>query len=160
MSCFYTPVVRRDVLCYGVVHPCVRPSGVMFSGLFFTMDADIKVKFGHKLPLKKLQIQFALRQDWVTVIYFTAKTRSNSFPDFFSLWMQISSWILNTSFLSRSYRSSLHFIQIWSLWPTLQPKVGQTVFWTFFSLWMHISSWNLDTNFLDELQIHVQEIYV
>ena len=51
-----------------------------------------------------------------------------SFPDFFSTCFEISIWNLVYAFSRWHDMSSLSFITIGSLWPSLQPKVGQTQF--------------------------------
>ena len=51
-----------------------------------------------------------------------------SFPDFFSTCFEISIWNLVNTFSRWHDMSSLSFITIGSLWPSLQPKVGQTQF--------------------------------
>ena len=51
-----------------------------------------------------------------------------SFPDFFSTCFEISIWHLVYAFSRWHDMSSLSFITIGSLWPSLQPKVGQTQF--------------------------------
>ena len=51
-----------------------------------------------------------------------------SFQDFFSTCFEISIWNLVYAFSRWHYMSSLSFITIGSLWPSLQPKVGQTQF--------------------------------
>ena len=51
-----------------------------------------------------------------------------SFPDFFSTCFKISIWNLVYAFSRWHDMSSLSFITIGSLWPSLQPKVGQTQF--------------------------------
>ena len=51
-----------------------------------------------------------------------------SFPDFFSTCFEISIWNLVYGFSRWHDMSSLSFITIGSLWPSLQPKVGQTQF--------------------------------
>ena len=51
-----------------------------------------------------------------------------SFPDFFSTCFEISIWNLVYAFSRWHDVSSLSFITIGSLWPSLQPKVGQTQF--------------------------------
>ena len=51
-----------------------------------------------------------------------------SFPDFFSTRFEISIWNLVYAFSRWHDMSSLSFITIGSLWPSLQPKVGQTQF--------------------------------
>ena len=51
-----------------------------------------------------------------------------SFPDFFSTCFEISIWNLVYAFSRWHDMSSLSFITIGSLWPSLQPNVGQTQF--------------------------------
>ena len=51
-----------------------------------------------------------------------------SFPDFFSTCFEISIWNLVYALSRWHDMSSLSFITIGSLWPSLQPKVGQTQF--------------------------------
>ena len=51
-----------------------------------------------------------------------------SFPDFFSTCFDISNWNLVYAFSRWHDMSSLSFITIGSLWPSLQPNVGQTQF--------------------------------
>ena len=51
-----------------------------------------------------------------------------SFPDFFSTCFEISNWNLVYAFSRWHDMSSLSFITIGSLWPSLQPNVGQTQF--------------------------------
>ena len=51
-----------------------------------------------------------------------------SFPGFFSTCFEISIWNLVYAFSRWHDMSSLSFIKIGSLWPSLQPKVGQTQF--------------------------------
>ena len=51
-----------------------------------------------------------------------------SFPDFFSTCFKISIWNLVYAFSRWHDMSSLSFITIGSLWPSLQAKVGQTQF--------------------------------
>ena len=51
-----------------------------------------------------------------------------SFPDFFLTCFEISIWNLVYAFSRWHDMSSLSFITIGSLWPSLQPKVGQTQF--------------------------------
>ena len=51
-----------------------------------------------------------------------------SFPDFFSTCLEISIWNLVYAFSRWHDMSSLSFITIGSLWPSLQAKVGQTQF--------------------------------
>ena len=51
-----------------------------------------------------------------------------SFPDFFSMCFEISIWNLVYAFSRWHDMSSLSFITIGSLWPSLQPKIGQTQF--------------------------------
>ena len=53
---------------------------------------------------------------------------SPSFPDFFSTCFEISISNLVYAFSRRHDMSTLSFITIGSLWPSLQPKVGQTQF--------------------------------
>ena len=60
---FYTPVERRDVLCYGVVRPSVRPWSFQFSGLFFAIFAAIGLKLGVLLCSQELLFQFSFRID-------------------------------------------------------------------------------------------------
>ena len=50
------------------------------------------------------------------------------FPDFFSTCFEISIWNLVYTFSRWHDMSSLSCITIGSLWPSLQPKVGQTYF--------------------------------
>ena len=59
-----------------------------------------------------------------------------SFPDFFSTCFEISIWNLVYAFSRWHDMSSLSFITIGSLWPSLQPKVGQT---QFLQLWPYKS---------------------
>ena len=59
-----------------------------------------------------------------------------SFPDFFSTCFEISIWNLVYAFSRSHDMSSLSFITIGSLWPSLQPKVGQT---QFLQLWPYKS---------------------
>ena len=54
--------------------------------------------------------------------------RPSKFPDFFSTCFEISIWNLVYAFSRWHDMSSLSFITIGSLWPSLQPKVGQTQF--------------------------------
>jgi hypothetical protein len=58
-SYFYTPVVRRNILCYGVVHPSEVIS--VFQTFFFAATA---LKFGLLLCSKELQFHFAFQCDW------------------------------------------------------------------------------------------------
>ena len=58
------------------------------------------------------------------------------FPDFFSTCFEISIWNLVYTFSRWHDMSSLSCITIGSLWPSLQPKVGQTYF---FQSWPHKS---------------------
>ena len=51
-----------------------------------------------------------------------------SFPDFFSTCFEISIWNLVYAFTRWHHMSSLSFITIGSLWPSLQPNKGQTQF--------------------------------
>ena len=51
-----------------------------------------------------------------------------SFSDFFSTCFEISIWNLVYAFSRWHDMSSLSFITIGSLWPSLQPQVGQTEF--------------------------------
>ena len=51
-----------------------------------------------------------------------------SFPDFFSTCFEISIWNLVYAISRWHDMSSLSFITIGSLWPSLQPIVGQTQF--------------------------------
>ena len=51
-----------------------------------------------------------------------------SFPDFFSTCFEISIWNLVYALSRWHDMSSLSFITIGSLWPSLQPNVGQTQF--------------------------------
>ena len=53
---------------------------------------------------------------------------SPRFPDFFSTCFEISIWNLVYTFSRWHNMSSLNFITIGSLWPSLQPKVCQTQF--------------------------------
>ena len=59
-----------------------------------------------------------------------------SFPDFFSTCFEISNWNLVYAFSRWHDMSSLSFITIGSLWPSLQPNVGQT---QFFQSWPYKS---------------------
>ena len=58
------------------------------------------------------------------------------FPDFSSTCFEISIWNLVYTFSRWHNMSSLSCITIGSLWPSLQPKVGQTHFW---QSWPHKS---------------------
>jgi hypothetical protein len=58
---FYTPVERRDVLCYGVVHPSVVIS--VFRTFFFAIFAAIGLKLGVLLCSRELLFQFVFRCD-------------------------------------------------------------------------------------------------
>jgi hypothetical protein len=60
---FCMPVERRDVLCYGVVRPCVRPWSFQFSGLCFAIFAAIGLKLGVLLCSQELLFQFTFRCD-------------------------------------------------------------------------------------------------
>ena len=69
-----------------------------------------------------------------------------SFPDFFSTCFEISIWNLVYAFSRWHDMSSLSFITIGSLWPSLQPKVGQT---QFLQSWPYKSRWILQIWYLD-----------
>ena len=60
------------------------------------------------------------------------------FPDFSSTCFEISIWNLVYTFSRWHDMSSLSCITIGSLWPSLQPKVGQTYF---LQSWPHQSRW-------------------
>jgi hypothetical protein len=51
------PVERRDILCYGVVRPCIRLWSFQFSGLFFAIFAAIGLKLGVLLCSQELLFQ-------------------------------------------------------------------------------------------------------
>ena len=69
-----------------------------------------------------------------------------SFPDFFSTCFEISIWNLVYAFSRWHDMSSLSFITIGSLWPSLQPKVGQT---QFLQSWPYKSRWILQIWYVD-----------
>ena len=58
--------------------------------------------------------------------YFCAFWIFRSFPGFFSTCFEISVWNLVYTCSRWCYTSSSNFIPIWTLWPTLQPKIGQS----------------------------------
>ena len=67
-----------------------------------------------------------------------------SFPDFFSTCFEISIWNLVYAFSRWHDMSSLSFITIGSLWPSLQPKVDQ-----FLQSWPYKSRWILQIWYVD-----------
>ena len=69
-----------------------------------------------------------------------------SFPDFFSTCFEISIWNLVYASSRWHDMSSLSFITIGSLWPSLQPKVGQT---QFLQPWPYISRLILQIWYVD-----------
>ena len=66
-----------------------------------------------------------------------------SFPDFFSTCFEISTWNLVYAYSWWHDMSSLSFITIGSLWPSLQPKVGQTQFLQSWPYKIKVNSSNL-----------------
>ena len=59
---------------------------------------------------------------------------AKSFPDFFCTCFEISVWDLPYTFSGWCHTSSSSFIPIWTLWPTLQPKIGQSHLSAFMAL--------------------------
>ena len=57
-----------------------------------------------------------------------------SFPDSFCTCCEISVWNLTYTSSGWCHTSSLSFIPIWTLWPTLQPKIGQSHLSAFMAL--------------------------
>ena len=57
-----------------------------------------------------------------------------SFPDFFCTCCEISVWNLAYTSNGWCHMSSSSFIPIWTLWPTLQPKIGQSHLSAFMAL--------------------------
>ena len=107
----------------------VRPSG--FSGLFFNMLWDINLKLGiyiHKFRFL-WKYYFQNFRDC-----FCAFWIFRSFPGFFSTCFEISVWNLVYTCSRWCYTSSSSFISIGTLWPTLQPKIGQSHLSAFMAL--------------------------
>ena len=59
---------------------------------------------------------------------------SEKFPDFFCTCCEISVWNLAYTSSGWCHTSSSSFIPIWTLWPTLQPKIGQSHLSAFMAL--------------------------
>ena len=66
--------------------------------------------------------------------YFCAFWIFRSFPSFFSTCFEISVWNLVYTCSRWCYTSSSSFIPIGTLWPTLQPKIGQSHLSAFMAL--------------------------
>ena len=66
--------------------------------------------------------------------YFCAFWIFRSFPGFFSTCFEISVWNLVYTCSRWCYTSSSSFILIGTLWPTLQPKIGQSYLSAFMAL--------------------------
>ena len=66
--------------------------------------------------------------------YFCAFWIFRSFPGFFSTCFEISVWNLVYTCSRWCYTSSSSFIPIETLWPTLQPKIGQSHLSAFMAL--------------------------
>ena len=59
---------------------------------------------------------------------------AKSFPDFFCTCCEISVWNLAYTSNGWCHTSSSSFIPIWTLWPILQPKIGQSHLSAFMAL--------------------------
>ena len=63
-----------------------------------------------------------------------APSQREVFRTFFCTCCEISVWNLAYTFSGWCHTSSLSFIPIWTLWPTLQPKIGQSHLSAFMAL--------------------------
>ena len=92
-------------------------------GFSATYTRDLTVYF--------LYARFSLYAVWKTDVLCRGNVRLSvhpRFPDFSSTCFEISIWNFVYTFSRRHDMSSLSCITIGSLWPSLQPKVGQLIF--------------------------------
>ena len=112
------------------------PSPLLSLSLSLHAGADTQALFTQCLPVECIVFSFFIRPFEKRTYYAMAMSvrlsvRPSvrpSFPDFFSTCFEISIWNLVYAFSRWHDMSSLSFITIGTLWPSLQPKVGQTQF--------------------------------